>query len=597
LGGKAIRRRDDVGRLLESSAGKFAVAPGGHHVVFIARHHGMLVMRYYDDLRPVFEDRTHWTLAHVLRHQANIRPGATFLIAPEESRRFSYLQALESAERVAGGMIDSGAKVGDRVLVMAANSSQFVRTWLGCGIAGLVEVPINTAYEGEFLRHQLITSDPRWVVVDDVLAQRFVVLPTDVSRIKKFWVIDSGSADEAIVQLRAQGWDADRWDEFETTRREADIVTVPRDLASIFFTSGTTGPSKGVAMPHAQMYFFGQEVASLTRLTSDDTYMTVTPLFHGNAQFMAAYPALIAGARLVVRSKFSASRWVDQLRDDDVTVTNLLGVMMDFVWKQPERTDDASNRLRCVFAAPTASSILERFQKRYDIEAFVEVFGLTETCAPILSPYGEVRPPGAAGLQVKDWFDIRLVDPDTDEEVAIGEVGELVVRSRVPWTNSMGYYNMPAKTLEAWRNLWFHTGDALRRDHDGWYYFVDRYKDALRRRGENISSYEVEQAVLGLDAILEAAVIGVQADVEAGEDEVMAIVVARGELAAQDIWQWCEGRVPKFAIPRFVRFVDALPKTPSEKVQKAVLRSAGITVDTFDRLAPDHPVVSIQKGA
>jgi crotonobetaine/carnitine-CoA ligase len=344
-------------------------------------------------------------------------------------------------------------------------------------------------------------------------------------------------------------------------------------------------------MPHSQMYFFGVEVVSFTRLTRADTYMTTTPLFHGNAQFMASLPALIAGARLVVRSKFSASRWVDQLREHGVTVTNLIGVMMDFVWKQPERADDADNLLRCVYAAPTASSILAEFKKRFGVEAFVDAFGLTETCAPIISPYGEDRPPGAAGLLASDWFEARLVDPDTDEEVPVGAVGELVVRYRHPWTCSLGYYGMPEKTVEAWRNLWFHTGDALRRDEDGWYYFVDRYKDALRRRGENISSYEVEQVLLAHPDVVECAVIGVAAEVEAGEDEVMAIVVptAPGAVSAAELWSFCEGKVPAFAIPRFVRFVPALPKTPSEKVRKAALRADGITSDTHDRTVEAVP--------
>ncbi len=157
------------------------------------------------------------------------------------------------------------------------------------------------------------------------------------------------------------------------------------------------------------------------------------------------------------------------------------------------------------------------------------------------------------------------------------------MRPKQPWTCSLGYYNMPEKTVEAWRNLWFHTGDALRKDEQGWFYFVDRFKDALRRRGENISSHEIEQAVLGHPAVRECAVIGVPAEVEAGEDEVMAVVVADGEVTATEITEWCRGRLPEFTIPRFVRFVGALPKTPSEKVRKAALREDGITADTADR--------------
>jgi carnitine-CoA ligase len=540
--------------------------------------------RYYTDLTPTFPDRQDWTLARVLRVRAAERPDAEFLVTPEEGRRWTYGEILDEAENVAGAFVTAGAQAGDRVLVMAANSSQFVRTWLATAVSGLVEVPINTAYEGEFLCHQTVTVTPRWAVIDDVFAARFVAVAEHARTIEKFWVVDTGARDAALSTLRAAGWEAGPWEDLEKGPRLDLPEPGPRDLASIFFTSGTTGPSKGVAMPHAQMYFFGDEVVSLTRLSAVDTYLTVTPLFHGNAQFMAAYPALIAGARLVVRPRFSASRWIDHIRDEGVTVTNLLGVMMDFVWKQPPRPDDADNHLRAVFAAPTASSIVDDFRKRYGIEAFVEVFGLTETSAPILSPYGEQRPAGAAGLQAVDWFDIRLVDPDTDEEVPVGTIGELVVRPRWPWTCSMGYFAMPEKTLDAWRNLWFHTGDALRRDEEGWYYFVDRFKDALRRRGENISSYEVEQAILGHDAVVECAVIGVAADIEAGEDEVMGVVVTARPVEAAEIWTWCEGRIPAFAIPRFLRFIEALPKTPSEKVRKSVLRDDGITADTHDRI-------------
>jgi len=541
------------------------------------------VTRTYNDLTPTFADRSDWTLATVLDHRADEQPEATFLIAPEEKRRWTYGQIRQESQRVADAIFDRGAQTGDRVLIMAINSSQFVRTWLATGISGLVEVPINTAYEGEFLRHQGNVTSPRWAVIDDAFAERFVRLRSELDSIEHFWIINRGSGDDAIAMLTEAGWSASLWDELLNGKERAFPVPAAHELASIFFTSGTTGPSKGVAMPHAQMYFFADEVVSLTRLTSSDTYMTVTPLFHGNAQFMAAYPALVAGASLVIRSKFSASRWVDQVRDEGVTVTNFIGVMMDFIWKQAPREDDADNPVRAVFAAPTASSILAGFQERFGIEAFVEVFGLTETSAPILSPYGETRPAGAAGLLASDFFDIRLVDPDTDEEVAVGEVGELVVRPKFPWTCSMGYFGMPEKTAEAWRNLWFHTGDALKRDETGWYYFVDRYKDALRRRGENISSYEVEQAVLAHPDVRECAVIAVAAEVEAGEDEVMAVIVADSALDPVGVWDYCKGRIPEFAIPRFIRIVDALPRTPSEKIQKSVLREEGITPETHDR--------------
>lgn len=543
-----------------------------------------MTTRYYRDLVPTFPNRRDWNLPAVLRHWAANRPDAIYLDVPEEGDTYTYAAVLTEAETIGRHLLSQGANPGDRIIIMGANSSRFVRTWLGSAVAGMVEVPINTAYERDFLAHQVRTVEARWAVIDDVHAQKFVDTADAASTVLRFWVIDTGSRDEATLLLQSAGWDVAPWEDLlDGGAAELPDVTA-HQLASVFFTSGTTGPSKGVAMPHAQMYYFADETRALTRCTSADAWMTVTPLFHGNAQFMAAYPAMVAGGRIVVRSKFSASRWVDQLRESRITITNMIGVMMDFIWKQEPRNDDADNPLRCVFSAPTAASILEPMKQRFGIDAFVEVFGLTETSAPIMSPYGVERPAGAAGLQADEFFDVRLVDPETDEEVAVGQIGELVVRPRIPWIVSMGYFNMPDKTAEAWRNLWFHTGDALRRDEDGWYYFVDRFKDALRRRGENISSYEVETAILSHPSIVECAVIGVPAPgVEAGEDEVMAYLISSEPVTAEQVWAWCGERIPAFAVPRFLRFVDDLPKTPSQRVQKAKLRALGITEDTHDR--------------
>jgi carnitine-CoA ligase len=549
------------------------------------------VTRIYTDLEPTDPDWTRWTGAQVLRRQAAERGDRTFLIAPEEDVEITFAELLESSERVAGGLRAAGAVKGDRVIIMAKNSSRFVLTWFGTAVGDLVEVPVNTAYEGEFLRHQVQLVDARLAVVDDDLADRFIALKDRLNKLEKLWVIDSaGDADGAVARLRAAGWDAEPWDVLRDAERYTEAEPDARELTVVFFTSGTTGLSKGVSMPNAHMNFFAEITRCLTRFTENDTWLSVTPLFHGNAQYMAVYPALIAGGRAVIRSRFSASRWVDQLREHDVTVTNFLGVMMDFVWKQPRRADDADNSLRCVFAAPTASSILADFKARFGIEAFVEVYGTTETSCPILSPYGEDRPAGAAGLNAGKWYDVAILDPATDIELPVGEVGEFAVRPRHPWISSLGYYNMPEKTNALWRNMWFHTGDAVRRDEEGWYYFVDRIKDAIRRRGENISSYEVEQALLAHPSVAECAVIGVPADNEAGEDEVLAAIVADGKVTADEVWDFCAGRIPRFAIPRYLWFRKELPLTPSEKIQRNVLRDEAATaVDIIDREAAETP--------
>jgi crotonobetaine/carnitine-CoA ligase len=544
-------------------------------------------VRTYGELRPTFPDRETWTTTQVLTHRAESHGDSVYLDCPEEGLTWTFAEVFEAARRVAGTLASAGGAPGERLLIMLPNSSMFIRTWLGSQVAGMVEVPINTGYRGQFLEHQASTVQPKLAVIDGSYAERFVESKAACESIERFWVAGP-DAEAGIATLRDAGWEAELWDALEASEPADPVEVSSRDLASIFFTSGTTGPSKGVMMPQAQMYFFADECVSLTRLTDADTYMVTTPLFHGNAQFLAAYPALIAGARFVLRSRFSASRWIDQIRESKATVTNFLGVMMGFVAKQEERPNDADNDLRCIFAAPTAFSIIDEFKTRFGMDAFVEVFGLTETSMPILTPYGVDRPEGAAGVAVDEWFDVRLVDPETDEEVPVGELGELVIRTKVPWTCSMGYYGMPDKTAEAWRNLWFHTGDGMRRDAEGWYYFVDRLKDALRRRGENISSYEVEQAMLGHPDILECAVVAVKADFEAGEDEVMAWLVTSNPIDMTELWAWAETRMPAFAVPRFIEVANELPKTPSERVQKVKLREIGVSATTHDRLSQEE---------
>ena len=544
-------------------------------------------LKTYTGLKFTLPDRSSWTLPSILSLRAQTFSARTFLQVSGTGESYTFAQVSELSERVAANLIRRGGSAGERVLVMVGNGSPSVFAWFGAAIAGMVHVPINTAYRGSFLEHQVRTVAPTLAIVDAEYAERFVESREAAASIKRFFVSGSPTQQgEASAALAAAGWPVEPFSALLEPASAALPEVHPWDPASIFFTSGTTGLSKGVTMAHGHLYFFADELLNLVRLTDADVYMGVGPLFHGNTTFLALLPSLVAGARFVLHEKFSASRWSQWVREDRITVTNFIGVMMDFVWRQPPDPRDADNRLRCIFAAPTAHSILEDFKKRFGVEAVVEVFGLTETSMPILTPYGLDRPPGACGLQVSEYFDVILVDPETDQEVATGEVGELLVRSKLPWTTTLGYFGMPERTLEAFRNLWFHTGDGLRRDSEGWFYFVDRLKDALRRRGENISSYEVEQAILPHPAIAECAVVAVPADNEAGEDEVMVYVVAEtgSSLSAAELWEWCDRRLPNFTVPRYVKFVDQLPKTPSERVQKAVLRSPEHRAGALDRV-------------
>ena len=239
----------------------------------------------YTDLVPAFPDPETWTLNHVLRHHVAERPDAVCLDFPDENVTYTYREALTAAEHVASALYRAGAAQGDRVVLMAQNSSHFVRTWWGTAVGGLVEVPINTNYEGEFLRHQLVVAQARYAVIDDVQAERWVAVAEHARMVEQFWVIDTGGGtrDKAVALLRENGWAAEAWEELERGDIDPLPTPKPQDLGAIFYTSGTTGPSKGVAMPFSQLYFFAQIVVSLTRLTPDDVYLTTTPLFHGNA--------------------------------------------------------------------------------------------------------------------------------------------------------------------------------------------------------------------------------------------------------------------------------------------------------------------------
>lgn len=531
---------------------------------------------FYREMELVFDDRQMWTLPHVLRERAATHGELTYLDVPDHGVSYTFAETLREAEAIGRGLIENGGEFGDRVLLMSPNRAEVILCWYGAAVAGMVEVPINTAYTGAFLEHQVRTTAPRFAVILAGYAERFCEGDTSAyDSIQHFYLL--GAADEvaaAEAVLGAAGYAAGPYADIRSAGT-ADLPEVGRtDSGAIFFTSGTTGLSKGVNMSHSQLCFVAQQLVSLVRLSDRDVHMSVGPLFHGNAQFLAALPDLIAGARFVLREKYSASRWIDQVRDCGATVTNFIGVMMDWTYSQPERPDDADNQLRVVYTVPTPTAIVDGFRERFGVEAFVEQYGMTEISLPILTPYGRERPDGAAGLLNDEYFEAKIVDPDTDEEVEPGAVGEFVVRPKEPWIMLTDYYNMPDRTGEAARNMWFHTGDGLRRDEEGWFYFVDRLKDSIRRRGENISSYEVEQAILAHEEIVDCAAVAAPAAAQAGEDEVALFVVlaAGSSMDRARVRRLCDAKLPAFTRPEYIAILEALPMTPSGKVRKVELR-------------------------
>jgi crotonobetaine/carnitine-CoA ligase len=543
----------------------------------------MLAVPHFEPAFPV----QRWTLPAVLEHRAQHIGKRPFLRWDDDTPFLSFDEVNRRVNRLAHGFASLGIGRGDRAAMFMPNSLEFVFAWFALNKLAAAEVPINTAYKGAFLEHQVNISGATTLMVDMELldAARDSIANMPSLRRVLLWSRAGKIADPLpklgpceVLRL------SDLYTEDETN---PGVEVRPQDIAAIIFTSGTTGLSKGVLMPHAQCYLFSENGVQVTGLEADDCYATAFPLFHANAQVLTIYPCLIAGARVVMYERFSATNWVDRLHSSGCTVINSIGVMLPFVFAQPPTSRDATHHMRRILAAPVPDGILEEFKKRFNVRHITTAFGQTEICLPFISPmeHNDARPAGAAGLIVDQFFEARIVNPETDEELARGQVGELVLRHKLPWTINAGYVGMPDKTAEAWRNLWFHTGDALRQDEQGWFYFVDRFKDALRRRGENISSFEVEAPIRKHPAVADVAVVAVPAE-SGGEDEIKACVQLKDGQGAthEELLRWCESHLPYFAVPRYWEFVGGFPRTPSEKIQKNLLRDAGFTAGTWDRV-------------
>jgi crotonobetaine/carnitine-CoA ligase len=321
-------------------------------------------------------------------------------------------------------------------------------------------------------------------------------------------------------------------------------------------------------------------------MTERDRFYITMPLFHANGLYLQLYATMIAGCSAVMRPRFSASLWLADVRQYGATITNMLGAMSAFVFATPPSAADRDHRLRIIHSAPNAPEHDRIWRERFGVPEVMSGFGMTEVNICCYSKIGAPRP-GTAGVVYDRYFEVEIRDPETDELLPRGRVGEIMVRPRVPFGFMAGYYKMPEKTVEAWRNFWFHTGDAAVMDEEGYVTFLDRIKDCIRRRGENISSFEVEAAIRRLDGVEEVAAFAVPAEFHGGEDEVMLAIVPKTgfPLAVESVVRHADRELPRFAQPRYIEMVDELPKTPTAKVQKAKLRQRGVTASTWDRNA------------
>ena len=509
------------------------------------------------------------TLPAMLARQCARFAARTLLVCGAE--RWSYAHALDVAQRMGALLTAHGIQAGDRVALMCGNRPEFVQVFLGCAWIGAITVPIKTSARGANLRHILGNSGARLFIGEAATLPALAGLASGEGRaglaLEQVWSVDPSSTAGARP-MPALG-----------DERAPAAALEPGDTLAILYTSGTTGLSKGVCCPHAQYYWWSRHSSALLGLRDGDVLLTTLPLFHTNA-LNAFFQALLTGSTLVVQPRFSASDFWPALARHQATVTYVLGAMVPILLSREPSAADRAHRVRIALAPAIPTRFHAQFTQRFGL-ALLDGYGSTESNFVI--GLDAEQKPGSMGRLVPG-FQARVADA-FDDELPDGTAGELLLRANEPFAFASGYFGMPDKTVEAWRNLWFHTGDRVVRDAEGFYTFLDRLKDAIRRRGENISSYEVEQVLLSHPAVALAAVFPVQS--ELAEDEVMAAIVPREGMALDpvELIRFCEPRMAYFAVPRFLEFMKELPTTENGKVQKFKLRERGVTSATWDREA------------
>jgi crotonobetaine/carnitine-CoA ligase len=509
------------------------------------------------------------TLPRLLRLQAD-RHGDRPLLHVGDVRR-SYAEMPAAVADAAGRLAAAGIARGDRVAVMAPNGVEPLDLLLACGWLGAVPVMVNTAARGRPLQHILATSRARLLAIDVELLEALEVLEPGAVPLQRIWVLggDPPAGEVAGVPMSLP----------PAGSAPAPVAeTSPADVGVIIFTSGTTGPSKGVRCLHGQLFWWGVNTGWNLQLTRDDVLSTCLPLFHTNA-VSAFVQALLFGAELHLSPRFSASRFWSRLVDSEATVTYLLGAMVRILAERPPEPVDREHRVRIALSPATPADLHESFSERFGV-TLLEGYGSSET-NHVIGLMADEQRHGWLGRALPG-FDAIVAD-GLDQAVPVGESGELLLRAEEPFSFADGYEQMPEKTVEAWRNLWFHTGDRVVADAEGNLRFVDRIKDSIRRRGENISAYEVEEAISGHPAVAEAAAFPVPS--EMAEDEVMVAVVLHDDakLAPAELVAYLEPRLAAYAIPRFVDFLGMLPHTENGKIKKTELRARGVTDLTWDR--------------
>jgi carnitine-CoA ligase len=498
-----------------------------------------------------------------------------------EGVQFTAREMDAIANRVAHSLAGMGVAHGDRVATLLENRSEQVVTFFAALKLGAIQVPINTAYKGDFLRHQLADSGAKVFVVQGDFASRAVEVVGDTTPDLTHCI--TVDPPDAVIDARPTATWQDLLDAGDPGPVEG-VTVQPADLACFIYTAGTTGPSKGCMLSHNYIVSLADQIARAWERRPDDVVLTPLPLFHFNAISVCVVGTLLVGGRAAIARRFSVSNFWPEVQRTGATIVSMLGSLAMLIANAEDHPHQLGHPMRLCAAAPMPPDTDRVWRERFSCKTFSAGYGMTEASLISMLDAGEPNKPGAAGKANRHEFDVRVVDDD-DIEVSVGEVGEIVCRPNAPNVMFAGYWNRPTDTFAATRNLWFHTGDLGRVDDDDFLFFVDRKKDALRRRGENISSFEMEKTLYAHPAVRDVAVHAVPSPL--GEDDVKVTVILQGDArpSEEELCRWLAERVPFFAIPRYVEFRDDLPRNPVGRVLKYELRNEGVTATTWDREA------------
>jgi crotonobetaine/carnitine-CoA ligase len=519
-------------------------------------------------------------LGRCLRRQAERIPEQDFLI--EGETHYGYGRSNERANAFAAGFRRLGVGRGDTVAFLVESGAEVVFAALGLNKLGAVWVPTNTDYKGRWLREACQDSRARVLVADAALLPRVA----ELGELPFERIVVRGAPelelDRPIVALAELA---------QAPAAEPDDADLHYgDTCSILWTSGTTGRSKGVMQSHNVWLKAALNGAVTAGVREGDVLYNCLPLYQSAAWVANVFRALVTGVPCALDPRFSASEFWARTRHYGATMCFTLGAMHIFLWNAPERTDDADNPVRVFSAIPLPASLEEPFKKRFGIESIFQGYGQSEVMTALARTPGKAWKPNSLG-EPQAGIEVELLDDD-DRAVPAGQVGELCVRPREPFAIFNGYFGDDAATVRAWRNLWYHTGDLMRRDEDGEFFFVDRKADFIRYKGRNLSSFAVEAAVAAHPGVAQAAAHGVTSQELEAEAEMKVCVVRKPgqSVSAEELARFVNDTAPYFFVPRYIEFLDALPATPTGRVQKYKLRERGVTPDTWDARAAGFEV-------